>query len=107
MRSFLYNIRESLGIALRALRASKSRATLTTLGIVIGILAIATTMTVSNGLGNNFKESISAVGSDVLYVSRMPWIITGDFFQYRNRPCLLYTSPSPRDVEESRMPSSA
>ena len=22
-------------------------------------------------------------------------------------PCLLYTSPSPRDVEESRMPSSA
>ena len=24
-----------------------------------------------------------------------------------NTPCLLYTSPSPRDVEESRMPSSA
>ena len=25
----------------------------------------------------------------------------------RPDPCLLYTSPSPRDVEESRMPSSA
>ena len=25
----------------------------------------------------------------------------------KNRDCLLYTSPSPRDVEESRMPSSA
>ena len=25
----------------------------------------------------------------------------------RERACLLYTSPSPRDVEESRMPSSA
>ena len=25
----------------------------------------------------------------------------------RLNPCLLYTSPSPRDVEESRMPSSA
>ena len=24
-----------------------------------------------------------------------------------NNSCLLYTSPSPRDVEESRMPSSA
>ena len=24
-----------------------------------------------------------------------------------HKPCLLYTSPSPRDVEESRMPSSA
>ncbi len=90
MHSFLYNIGESFAIALRALRASKSRATLTTLGIVIGILAIATTMTVSNGLGNNFKESISAVGSDVLYVSRMPWIITGDYFKYRNRPHIKY-----------------
>ena len=26
---------------------------------------------------------------------------------YQVRICLLYTSPSPRDVEESRMPSSA
>ena len=28
-------------------------------------------------------------------------------FPKHNDPCLLYTSPSPRDVEESRMPSSA
>ena len=27
--------------------------------------------------------------------------------KYENTTCLLYTSPSPRDVEESRMPSSA
>ena len=27
--------------------------------------------------------------------------------QRQDRACLLYTSPSPRDVEESRMPSSA
>jgi putative ABC transport system permease protein len=90
MRAFIYVITESFSTALRALKANKSRAMLTTLGIVIGILAIATTMTVSNGLGNNFKESISAVGSDVLHVSRMPWIITGDFFRYRNRPRLSY-----------------
>ena len=25
----------------------------------------------------------------------------------KNKPCLLYTSPSPRDAHESRMPSSA
>ena len=29
------------------------------------------------------------------------------FYVKTNRSCLLYTSPSPRDVEESRMPSSA
>ena len=85
MRSISESI-ESFKIALSAIRENKSRGILTTLGIIIGILAVATTMTVSNGLGNNFKESISAIGSDVFYVSRMPWIITGDFFQYRNRP---------------------
>jgi putative ABC transport system permease protein len=26
------------------------------------------------------------VGSDVIYVSRMPWVIVNDFFLYRNRP---------------------
>jgi len=85
MRS-LYELKESTSIALGALRANKTRGILTTLGIVIGILAVATTMTVSSGLGNEFKESIAAVGSDILYVSRMPWVITGNFFQYRNRP---------------------
>lgn len=90
MRAFLYSLLESFATAARALKANKNRAILTTLGIVIGIMAVATTMTVSNGLANNFKESISAVGSDVLYVSRMPWIITGDFFRYRNRPPISY-----------------
>lgn len=76
---------ESLKIALAAIKANKSRGVLTTLGIVIGILAVITTMTAANGLGNNFRESISALGSDVLYVSRRPWIMTGNFFQFRNR----------------------
>jgi len=90
MKALVYSLIESLIIALRALRANVRRAILTTLGIVIGISAVATTMTASNGLANNFKESISAIGSDVLYVSRMPWIITGNFFRYRNRPQISY-----------------
>ncbi|MBN1163588.1 MAG: ABC transporter permease [Candidatus Krumholzibacteriota bacterium] len=90
MGVLINNLLESFRIAVRALKVNKSRAILTTLGIVIGILAVATTMTVSTGLANNFKESISAVGSDVLYVSRIPWIITGDFFRYRNRPRIDY-----------------
>ena len=41
------------------------------------------------------------------------WIGNGFFGYHVEQPnyyeptCLLYTSPSPRDVEESRMPSSA
>src|SRR5262247_2936728 len=79
---------ESLRIALRALWANKVRGSLTTLGIIIGIVAVVTTMTAVNGLKNKFRESFSAVGSDVIYVSRMPWVVMDDFFIYRNRPGL-------------------
>ena len=79
---------ESLQIALRALAANKTRGALTTLGIIIGIVAVVTTMTAVNGLQNRFRESFSAVGSDVIYVSRMPWVVMNDFFLYRNRPNL-------------------
>jgi putative ABC transport system permease protein len=85
MRSLLMLV-ESLRIAFRALAANKVRGALTTLGIVIGIVAVVTTMTAVNGLQNRFRESFSAVGSDVIYVSRMPWVIINDFFRYRNRP---------------------
>ncbi len=81
----LHEIRESFQIALRAIKANKVRGMLTTLGIIIGIVAVVTTMTAANGLGNRFKESISVIGSDVLYISRTPWVFTGNFFQFRNR----------------------
>ncbi|MEJ2635476.1 MAG: ABC transporter permease [Calditrichia bacterium] len=84
MRTLHENI-ESFKIALGAIKANKARGILTTLGIIIGIVAVITTMTAANGLGNKFKESISALGSDVLYVSRMPWVFTGDWFELRNR----------------------
>lgn len=79
---------ESFRIALRALSANKARATLTTLGIIIGIVAVILTMAAANGLQRAFRQSFSSVGTDVIYVSRMPWIIMNDFFLYRNRPHL-------------------
>ncbi len=80
-------LQESLRIALAALAANKVRGA-TTLGIIIGIVAVVTTMTAVNGLQNRFRESFSAVGTDVIYVSRMPWVVMDDFFRYRNRPGL-------------------
>jgi putative ABC transport system permease protein len=79
---------ESLQIAFSAIRANKARGALTTLGIIIGIVAVVLTMTAANGLNNRFRQSFSAVGADVIYVSRMPWVIMNDFFLYRNRPPL-------------------
>jgi putative ABC transport system permease protein len=79
---------EAFRIAVAALRANKARGILTTLGIIIGIVAVVTTMTAANGLANSFRESVSVLGTDVLYVSRIPWMFQGRFFQFRNRPNL-------------------
>ena len=86
----IYEKIEAFRIALSAIKANKTRGILTTLGIIIGIVAVVTTMTAANGLANNFKESIAAMGTDVLYVSKMPWIVTGNFFDFRNRPNLTF-----------------
>ena len=83
--SKIHSAVESFRIAIAALRANTARGVLTTLGIIIGIVAVVTTMTAANGLANNFRESVSVLGTDVLYVSRVPWIFQGRFFQFRNR----------------------
>jgi putative ABC transport system permease protein len=88
MRLWL-DIAESFRIALGAIWANKARGALTTLGIIIGIVAVITTMTAFNGMQNAFRQGFSSVGADVIYVSRMPWIIMNDFFLYRNRPALI------------------
>ncbi len=87
MRLFL-DIGESFNIALNAIRANKGRGALTTLGIIIGIVAVISTMTAFNGMQAAFREGFASVGSDVIYVSRMPWVVINDFFLYRNRPRL-------------------
>ena len=78
-------INESFNIARSAIMANKGRGTLTALGIIIGIVAVITTMTAANGLRNTFMESFSSIGSDVLYVSRTPWVNMGNFMEFRNR----------------------
>jgi putative ABC transport system permease protein len=88
------DLQESFRIALGTLRANKARGVLTTLGIIIGIVAVITTMTAANGLRNTFRDSFSSVGADVLFVTRMPWVIMDDFFLFRNRP--------PIDLREAR-----
>ena len=86
--NFFLDIRESFKIAWSAMVANKARGVLTTLGIIIGILAVTTTMSAFNGMKSSFMQGAGAIGADVLYVSRMPWIVMNDVFEYRNRPNL-------------------
>lgn len=51
------------------------RSALTTIGIVIGIVTVTLMSTAIEGINRAFKQSISALGSDVLYVQRFNWFI--------------------------------
>jgi putative ABC transport system permease protein len=82
-------IKEGLFISLGALRANKMRSVLTTLGIVIGIVTVTLMATAIEGLNRAFVKSISAIGSDVLYVEKYPWFGEEEWWKFRNRRDIL------------------
>jgi putative ABC transport system permease protein len=90
MKILLIEFKEVLAISLRAIRANKMRAILTTLGIIIGIVAVTTMATAIIGLRDAFLTSISSFGSDVLYVDKYPWFAMGDWSRFRNRKDITY-----------------
>ena len=67
-------LREGFGISWDAIRAHKLRSSLTTLGIVIGIVTVTLMAAAIEGLDKAFLQSISSLGADVFYVQRNSWI---------------------------------
>lgn len=86
MDAILFEFKEGLLIALRAIRANKIRAALTMLGIFIGITAVVMMSTAITGIDNSFQKGISALGSDVLYISKWAWFTNEEWWKIRNRP---------------------
>ena len=81
------------------------------MGIRIGIVGAGTTVAIADRhvegfLAQEGRCTVAAVCSRTLEGCRRLCIRHG-LDGVRMTTCLLYTSPSPRDVEESRMPSSA
>ena len=58
---------------------------------------------------NNVPSEIKSQCDDLLewHQARCDALVEDKQYEDMYSLCLLYTSPSPRDVEESRMPSSA
>lgn len=85
MKYFLYEIKESLFIALRAIRANKVRSILTMLGIVIGVTSVVVMSTAIKGIDKAFQDGISSMGSDVLYIDKWAWFSNTDWWKIRAR----------------------
>ena len=61
-------------MALDTLRTNKLRSGLTILGIVIGVTTVITISSVINGLNNRVSDFVSSLGTNVIWVFRMPVI---------------------------------
>lgn len=72
--------------ALRGIVANRMRAFLSTVGIAIGVATLMTIYGLVSGLTTQFTNQIAALGSNTMYVTNRPWVIRGDWWEYRNRP---------------------
>lgn len=70
---FLRIFKESLYFAIHALKVNKLRTLLSLLGVTIGILTIIAVFTAVDSLERNIRESVSSLGSEVIYIQKMPW----------------------------------
>ena len=76
-------ILEGLRLALKALTANKLRAALTMLGIIIGVGAVITLMSVGTGVQAYITKQFQSIGTNLFFV------IPGNFQQELTRPAYL------------------
>ncbi|MFZ1750227.1 MAG: ABC transporter permease [Saprospiraceae bacterium] len=96
MKLFINIIWESLHQALGSLRGNKLRTFLSLLGITIGIFCIITVKSAVDSLQANIVEGFNELGSDVIYLDKMPWNEDPgqNYWKYAKRP-----DPSYEDYE--------
>jgi putative ABC transport system permease protein len=87
MRHLILEIEESLRIAFMQVRIHKTRAALTALGVIIGIVAVTLMGTAINSIDKGIDKSLDMLGSENFYVEQWPWKDVGDdWWKYRGRP---------------------
>lgn len=82
--------------AIGQLTANKLRSFLSLLGITIGIFCIIGIKAAVNSLEDNIKSSFEKLGSDMIFISKMPWNENPgeNWWKYNRRP-----APSMADME--------
>lgn len=62
------NIWQSVRIALRSISANKLRSSLTMLGIIIGVMAVITMLSIGRGMQNTVTSQINSIGTNLLFI---------------------------------------
>ncbi|MBM2839535.1 MAG: transporter efflux protein [Bacteroidetes bacterium] len=89
----LTDFRESLAMALNAVRTNKLRSVLTLLGIVVGIFSIISVMTAMGVMRNSIEVGLNQLGVNTFQVQKYP-VVMGDGDgarrRFRNRKDITY-----------------
>ncbi len=89
----MHELRESLTMALVAVRTNRLRSALTLLGISIGVFSIIAVMTAMGVLVNGIENGISQLGAHTFQIQRMPMMRSNnarDRAKLRNRKFIKY-----------------
>jgi putative ABC transport system permease protein len=90
----LFQIYESFRFAWRALKSNLLRTILSLLGVTVGIFAIITVLTLVDSLEKNIKDSLSFLGTGVIYVEKWPFLAdnSGEYkwWEFWRRPNASY-----------------
>ena len=72
----MLSLRDNLAECLSALRAHKLRASLTMLGLTMGVATLITVMTLVQGANVYVEQKIANLGTNVFQVARTPFAVT-------------------------------
>jgi putative ABC transport system permease protein len=78
-------LQESLKVALATLRAHKMRASLTALGIIIGVAAVIGLLAIVAGIRDSVARQFSSLGAEMISINRFPWGAHDDSEDYSKR----------------------
>jgi putative ABC transport system permease protein len=72
-------------IALRTLGVNRLRTVLTLTAVGIGVATLLAILGIIQGLNGAFARQLASLGTATLNISRRPFVVTGDWWRYRNR----------------------
>src|SRR5260221_5869162 len=78
---------EAFLVAAASLRQNKLRTALTLIGIIVGVTAVISVVTIIKGLDQTVAQTFASQGSTVFTISKRPRVITSreDFIKYNKR----------------------
>jgi putative ABC transport system permease protein len=83
--SLRIDLLEGARIAVRTLGVNRLRTALTLSAVGIGVATLLAILGIIQGLNGAFARQLASLGTASLNIARRPYVVTGDWWRYRNR----------------------